>query len=395
MNFVRVSSSSVLIAILYGWSCQLGAALCPACTPVLVPTLGEQLADSDSAFLVKLVSTRKTNLKNGKSARTTLSILQIEFDIEKKYKKGEKLVLAKVVTGKVGDLFFLSGTRKKETDPVAWSKLQAISRSAYNYVTQAPPIDAPNAERLPYYLNFLENPDSTIAFDAYAEFTKAPYQDVAALRKILPRKKLRKWLTNTKTIPARIGLYGLMLGICGTKEDIGFMENQITVLRTNFNVGVDGVISGYLLLVGEKGLDLIDKEKLTNKKTSAAQAYSTMQALRIVWSYGKDRIPRNRLKKSMRLLLDRKDIAEFAIGDLSRWQDWSVQNRLMQMFRSKDFGTKGIRTAIVRYMIASTKDIPEGTEPTSLKYVQSGKKFLAELKKLDPTTYRRAIRFGF
>lgn len=395
MLFDRSFVFSFTIAILCSWGSRVEAVRCPACAPVLVPTLSEHLADADSAFLVKLVSSRKADPKSGKIAQTTLSILQIEIDIENKYKQGEKLVLAKYLDGKAGDLYFLNGTRKKEASPVVWNKPQAISETAYYYITQAPPLDAPNTERLAYYLKFLEYPDAVIANDAYAEFAKSPYDDVAALRKILPREKIRKWLASTETSPARVGLYGLMLGLCGTKDDVKFMENQITVLRANHNVGVDGVISGYLLLVGEKGLDLIDKEKLSNKKTSLAQAYSAMQALRIVWTYGADRIPRNRLKKSMRLLLDRQDMAEFAIADLSRWQDWSVQNRLMEMFRSKEFGTKGIKLAVVRYMMASTQDIPEGTEPTSIKHVQTGKKLLAELKKLDPATYRRAIRFGF
>ena len=38
----------------------------------------------------------------------------------------------------------------------------------------------------------------------------------------------------------------------------------------------------------------------------------------------------------MRLLLDNPDFADQVIPDLARWEDWSVMDRLVEMFKAGD-----------------------------------------------------------
>ena len=94
-----------------------------------------------------------------------------------------------------------------------------------------------------------------IGDDAFGEFANAAYSDVVLLSKELPREKLRTWLTSNMVSPGRIGLYGMMLGLCGTDEDVKLLERKILEGTEDFRLGIDGVMGGYLLLTGEKGLD--------------------------------------------------------------------------------------------------------------------------------------------
>jgi hypothetical protein len=80
-----------------------------------------------------------------------------------------------------------------------------------------------------------------------------------------------------------------------------------------------------------------------------------MQALRVMWTDGGDRIPRERLRQSMRLVLDQPDVANKAITDLARWEDWSIQNRLMALYGADGFDDRHTREAIVGYFLAATK----------------------------------------
>ncbi|MCH8830137.1 MAG: hypothetical protein IID45_11230 [Planctomycetes bacterium] len=374
------------------------AVACPACGRVLVPTWSERLAQSDAAVLVQWVSARKGSLEPKSPAVSTFEVLQIARDTDKRLKKGQRIFLPGYTSGKPGNLFFLWGkSARTSKQPIAWRTPEAVSETAYYYITQTPSPELAGPERLRFYLKFFEYPDPLISDDAYAEFAKARYIHVKALAKEMSRTKVRQWLASPETPQNRIGLYGLMLGLCGTKEDIPFLEKRIVQLKQKFRLGIDGVIAGYLMLVGDKGLDLIDREKFRKKKVPFSETYSALQAIRIIWTYGDGRIGKERLRQSMRILLERPNLVELVLPDLSRWKDWSVQSRLIREYGKGPFESFGARRSIIRYLIASTRDLPQdvnGPRPLPAR-VTTARKALDALKKKDPRAYRHAVRFAF
>jgi hypothetical protein len=132
-----------------------------------------------------------------------------------------------------------------------------------------------------------------------------------------------------------------------------------------FRLGIDGVMGGYLLLKGPAGLDVVDKAKFLDKKVPFSETYAALQALRFMWQYGDDRISKERLRASMRLLLDRPELSDIVIADLARWKDWTVQDRLRGMYGQEAYDVPSVKRAIVRYMFASTKDT--GDKPAADK----------------------------
>jgi hypothetical protein len=111
-----------------------------------------------------------------------------------------------------------------------------------------------------------------------------------------------------------------------------------------------------------------------------------------MWTYG-DRIEKDRLRQSMRILLDRPELADLVIADLARWEDWSVIDRLMTLYDAEEYGIPSIKRAIVRYMLVASKDKPE--EGEDLAHVQKAEDYLAELRNKDPKTVKQAERFFF
>jgi len=362
---------------------------CPFC-PGPSLTLTEQVAQADAAVLVKWLSSRPPTLSDPGLCELEVVDVDHQPDGSKLAERG-KIKLTRHCAGKVGDHFMLFGTSVEST--IEWGAPLAASKTAYFYIRNAPKLGAETTERLQYFLKYLEASDKLVADDAFGEFANAAYADVAKMSGELPRLKLRKWLTSKEVSTSHLGLYGMLLGLCGTDEDAPILEAKITEETDEIRIGIDGVMGGYLLLTGEKGLKLLEETKLTNKKAPFAETYAALQAVRFMWQYGDGRISPDRLRQSMRLMLDRPELADLIIADLSRMKDWSVQDKLMSSYDQETSSTP-IKRAIVRYILSSIKDTAGATgseDETKLpQHVVKGQQYLKELEVKDPKTVNQA-----
>ncbi|HAW28015.1 MAG TPA: hypothetical protein DCY03_07835 [Planctomycetaceae bacterium] len=363
---------------------------CPFCSAPSL-TLTEQLSQSDVAVLAQWTEAEKGTLE--KAGKTVFEVKEIVRQSDKdKLKVGDQITINRHRPGKKGNLFLLLGTKGTEVD---WGDPIEVTETSFHYISQAPAPEEKTSKRLKYFLKFLEYPDQMISNDAYAEFANAPYEDITPLSKEMPREKIRKWLLDPDTPVTRIGLYGLLLGLCGTGEDVSFMEKKINEPTKEFRLGIDGVISGYLLLTGSDGLDKIDETKFVPKDVAFSDTYAAMQALRFMWTYGDGRIDKERLRKSMRLLLDRPELTDLVVADLARWDDWSVLDRLMDMYGTGDYDIPSIKRAIVRYLLVASKGKNKKGGGPDAATTEKAKKLLDKLRKEDPKTVQSAERFFF
>jgi hypothetical protein len=392
------------------------AVACPFCSAPS-QTLSEQVAQADGVCLVAWTGgTAATDQDPGKS---TYEILQVVKAPKESVAKGDRVTLARYRTGKKGDLFLLMGTKSGRGSGIDWGSPTEITESSFNYVAQAPTPEVPVSKRLSYFVRFLEFPDQLVSNDAYAEFANAPYKDIEAVASKLPHEKIREWVVRPETPQPRLGLYGMMLGLCGDNHDAKLLADKISQKTEDFRIGIDGMISGYLLLTGTSGLDHIDDWKFKDRKVPFSETYAAMMGLRFMWQYASGRIPSERLQQSMRILLDRPELADLVIADLARWNDWSVQDRLMQIYGKGDYNIPSIKRAIIRYMLASTQTKSGAVASTTVtgtasgaqsaggpasgnpphdvshEYVERGKRYLDQLRKRDPKTVKEAERFFF
>ncbi len=370
-----------------------GLPACPFCSaPTL--TLTEQYAKADAAVLVQWSGGVKP--EKDQAGSTTYEIVQVLRDPTKKFAKGNSISLDRYRLGKKGDLSLLLGTRG---DAIEWGSPLDVTETSFQYIVQAPAPESAAQVRLAYFLKFLEFSDQSIANDAYGEFANAPYKDIVALAKTLPHDKLRQWVVSKDVPVTRLGLYGLMLGLCGDPGDAPLMEQKITEPTEEYRLGIEGVIAGYLLLKGEAGLELIEQtkfvERYNGKPVVFSETYAARSALLFMWTYGNGKIGAERLRKSLRLLLDRPEMTDLVIADLARWKDWSVQTRLMEMYGADPFNVPSVKRAIIRYMVASTKDFLAGSGEPSLAHVTAGKKYLEELRQKDPKMVQDVEKFSF
>lgn len=388
MRSLSVSLAAVAALSVVFLAASGASAFCPLCTPVS-KTLSEQVAESDAVILVQWVEAKKAEGKSVGS--TTYEVLQVVKSPDSEVAKGARITLDRFRTGQKGDLFVLLGSK---ASTIEWGSPIEVSEASFGYMSQSPSPEQPTQKRLEYFMKFLEFPDETVANDAYGEFASAPYKDIVPLAKSMPRDRLRKWLTTESTPVTRIGLYGMMLGLCGTSEDEELLKSIITKPNEEFRLGIDGIIGGYLVLAGEKGLDLIDETKLSKKtKPPFSETYSALQAIRFVWQYTDGKISKDRLKKSMRLLLERPELADMVAADLARWKDWEVQDRVYELYDKDDYNSAVMKRAFIKYFLTSVKDGPKGEGAAQPAHVKKGREYLDKLRERDPQLVKEAERY--
>ena len=390
---------------------------CPFC---LSPpqTLAEQIARADITLIAELVRFRVYD--GGSRPESTLRIREFLHGesiagTRRELAIGQAIVIAAEATGNPGDLFLMYGTLPENSAQLAsstfavddsaknantstvnesslntvvtadlkiapldlsggdiqktsliipewisWNETMDITSHTVGYMKHMPARNYPQKKRLEYFVPFLEHTEAMIAIDAWAEFGNSSYEDVIAIRSLLPRDKLRDWIADPQMSPERLGLYGMMLGLCGTAEDSEFLLSQMREKNQKpdtaaepspmrFRFGAEGLMGGYLLLTGEPGLDQLEKTLLVPADVPDTACHALIQALQFMWSYEKDIISPDRICKTMRMMLNRESMREIAITNLSRWEDWSTLPLLTQMFNGECSGDRSTQRAIIQF----------------------------------------------
>ncbi len=359
----------VAILILGTNSHSVLAAHCPFCPPSQ-PTYAEHLANSDVAILVQW---KGQKVHSEQEATTTFEILDLLKGDPKEWKKGGEVSVPYARDGQPGDLLLLMGQadaspKEKNTN---WLLVQEVNEVLYGYIRKAPPLEEKNTRRLEFYWQGLESLDPEIGNDAFAEFSRATYADVASIKTVYQPEKLRQWLQSKQVLPVRKGLYAMMLGLVGNREDATWMLEEILrpVEPQETRLGIDGMMAGFVLLEGQTGLEKICHAKLDNPQTSPAELYATVNLLRFLWEENPLHLPPEILRNQLRKLLTHKELGEVALVDLARWKDWGAWPMIQAHWGQNAFSNTTGKQKIIQFAQTMLKDQNWG-DPQSRQAVQ-------------------------
>lgn len=343
------------------------AEICPFCSAVS-QTLRQEMEAMDAVAIAKIVKGSETDS-------------DAEFELHTII-RGENLIRVNQRSrmnyfGKAaeGTHFLVMGV---DPPDLLWSSPLPISEKAIEYVKTVVKLPEDPLKRIEFYHDYLEDADALLARDAYDEFASAPYEELKKLKPKLKRQQLLEWIEDTSLPPDRKRLYLVLLGICGKPEDAKLLEEMLRSEDPNKRAGLDAMIACYVTLLGDDGLKLIDELFLENKKSQYADTYAAIMALRF---HGTDGgiISKERVLKSMQLILQRPELADLVIPDLARWEDWSQIDRLVELFKTADEKSSWVRVPVINYLRACPK--PEASAK------------LDELKEIDPAAFKRATSF--
>lgn len=410
---------------------------CPFCLAPL-QTWSEVVRDADVVCLAKLISADA-----GEDGAAASAVLQVTKSHKgSQFAVGQTIHVKQYVYGKPGDLFLMTGQRKApesrrlvetfatdadgnavagggpcrfptkkdlqqkpairqvaatdadRTDVeseakkvLTWNYIEATSNTVYDYIVSAPKMDAD--DRLTYFLPFLEHAESQIAADAWGEFANADYETICKVRTKFDSDKLRQWITQADTSPERLGLYGMMLGLCGNQDDAAFLRRQILSGSSDeLRFGIEGLMGGLLLITKERGLEFLEQQLITRSDVTGAESLAVIQALQFAWTYEPDLIAKDRLRSALHPYLEKSSVRELVIRNMARWNDWSGLEKLPPLFEvaaaDRDSGTQ---RAIIGYLLTCRKS--ESAEPSLQQRADS---VLEEIRSAEPRLVRMMER---
>lgn len=424
----RLSSISLLaVCLLLLAASTTALRACPFCTAES-QTLTEELEDADAAIIARLLKPAlppdAKPVEGVPYGTVDPETGNAKFTIERVIKNQEALEgVEQIEAIFFGDPNFESrylirgiGDPAAGT-PLDWAIPLPLSPTAVDYIDKLKTLPESGGDRLAFFQNYLEHEDAMLGQDAYDEFARAPYDDVKELGDRMDRQQLLAWIESPSISPSRRRLFFTMLGVAGEPEDIPRLEaliesdsrvmvpataamigaslraggpltgllaiESVQLTERRRKLGLDAMIACYLTLRGTEGLDLVDERFLSDPTADYSHIYSALMALRFLASES-DLVPQERINQSARLLLNNKDFSDQVITDLARWDDWTVLDQLVNMYREagSEQVNEYVREPIVTYLDVAAEQPGQVGEKAQAA--------LVDLEPLDPEAFKRA-----
>jgi len=239
-----------------------------------------------------------------------------------------------------------------ETTSIEWGVPLPLSPIADRYVRELSKLPPEGVERLRFYVSHIESPDDLVSEDSYNEFAKTSMDSIRSIRDNLDRKRLIAMIKSPDIKPRLRGLCWMLLSLVGKSEDVSFCRNtlfRINVSETTPPIDLPANIACMVSLGGEKAMTEIDDRFLRSQSASTSAVNAVVSAIRVL-EQELHAISKERLSASLRLVLEREDMADYVIPDLARWEDWSAMERLDRLFYESDTDRSFVRIPIFNYM---------------------------------------------
>lgn len=348
--------------------------LCPFC-PAAAKTFAEEIETMDVSVIVKLTKLPpKTDAKSDELPKGRFEVIDI-LRGSQHVKLGEEFEALYFGNGEIGKTFLVWGV---EPPVINWATPLPVTERGQKYLKDSLKLPKDGPERLAFFQNYLEDKDEMLSRDSYDEFARAPYSALQGMKEKMNHDQLITWIKN-KDIPAsRRRLYLCMMSVCGSKDDIPFLEEMVRSTDPHARGALDALIASYLSMKGAEGLPLVEELFLTNKEAAYSDIYSAIMALRFHGTEG-GVIDKKLIVKSMRHLLKNSKLADLIIPDLARWEDWESLETLVVLFKEADDKSTWVRVPVINFLRSCP--LPRAQEA------------LAELEKVDPQAVERAKTF--
>ena len=247
-------------------------------------------------------------------------------------------------------LFFIS-ERDGKPDPGYGVPATLAVAEYVAALTKLDPADA--TARLAFAFGRLDAADPSVAADAFLEFAKASDAEVANGKAVLNAAKLRKLLTHAETPADRLGVYAMLLGLCGGPEDRDLLDRAVTASpltpRVQDNLG--GYLAGLTALDARLGWQRLSAV-VTDAKRPYAERLSAIGTLRYFQATRGDAV-RPDVLACYRVLLGHADLADLAVEDLRRWGYFDLTPDVLALFSKPTHASRLVRRAVVQYALTA------------------------------------------
>lgn len=331
--------------------------------------------------------------------QSEFEILAIAKDTADEYTLGQKIVVDPYWNRRQTSTLILFKKKFDPEDDYRWFDSEPVSREAWSYAIAAPSINLLPSDRLPYYVKHLNASDKFIRSDAVAELRQAKLNDLIAMKDHMDREFLVRSLADPDVTAYQMDLFGILLGICGTESDgevlLSMIENdQENRPQPSHFQYQTGIITGFLLLQGEKGITSLETSIWNVDHHNFADFYAVMKALTYLLESPPENLPRNQLLATLREMLKRPDVTDLIIYSLAKAEDWEILDEILKLYDDKEYDQPNINREIIRYVWNCAHSWDGKVTSELPDYVSTAKKALKKFEQSNPKIYQQAVR-GF
>ncbi|HMP01308.1 MAG TPA: hypothetical protein PKD86_06185 [Gemmatales bacterium] len=225
-----------------------------------------------------------------------------------------------------------------------------------NYLKNLPPrgkaeTDETMAARLRYLFDFLNDAEPEVAADAYKEFATSSNRSVALAAPSFSADKLRTWLTDPKTDPARLSLYGYLLGACGDPaRDVALLKGCVLRPDERMSNAIDGLLAGLIQLNPAEGWR-VAQDVVTTSEMSFVRKRGVLTTMTFLYSAHGAAVKPQVLALSG-LMLKQADIMDLVMEHLRRWQLWDHTDVILGLYGTPAAAAPMTQRNIVRYALS-------------------------------------------
>jgi len=331
---------------------------CPFCTE----GGGKTLIQEFQSFPVMIVgSLRNAKLKQDQTELVVETVFKGE-----EFLKGEKtILLPRYLPEQNAKVLLIAEIFEGKIDPFRYVPIPEGS-DLVKYLRGALAVEKkPATERLRYYFDYLNNPNIDISLDAYREFYIAPYAEYKQMATQLDPNVIAGWLKDPNTAPYRYGLYGSLLGHCGTAEHATLLRSMIDDPEKNRVSGCDGLMAAYVMIQPKEAWDYL-ATILRNPNRDFFLRYAVLRTARFLYEQRPDLVSQKDLLTGYVQLIDQPDMADFAVEDLRKWHKWEYTDTILGVFGKKSHDSELLKRAILRFALSSP-------EPKAKTFVEQQK----------------------
>jgi hypothetical protein len=306
---------------------------------------------------------------NGVSGTTDFHVTRVVKSYEP-FAKLTHFVVPKYIPagGGPSDYLFFVGDRDGTPDPFHGVP---ATLAMSEYVTAIARLgDATTNQRLAFYFGHLDADDPSVSADAFLEFAKATDVEIAAAKPVLDAGKLRRLLTKADTPADRLGVYAMMLGLCGGPTDADLLDAQVSLspMPERVQDSLGGHLAGLAALDIDRGWKRITSV-ITDPARQYAERLAAIGTLRYLQGTRGDTV-RPQVVACYKTLMTQPDLADLAIEDLRRWGYFDATPEVLALFDKPTHAGRLVRRAIVQYALTAPGD--------------AAKAFVTKLRTTDP-----------
>jgi hypothetical protein len=215
-------------------------------------------------------------------------------------------------------------------------------------VTAIPDADA--KQRIALSARRITDSNPAVRDDAFLELAKATDRDLFASRENLSAERLRQQLDNPRTPSEQIGLYALLLGICGEVKDRQRFERWLAAtppLPDSVADNLSGILAGYIRLEPQQAWPQIER-MLREPNRPIAERLSIITTVR--YFHANDPASTNAVLECYRAVVQQGELADLGIEELRRLKAWHLAVEILTIAERPKVPPI-VRRAILRYAL--------------------------------------------